>query len=78
MEMVETGVGAALQKTSFSDYRSFNGFQFPTRQRWRSEWGAGGIRIDSIEVNTVKPSAFNPPTELQRGNSGRMSQAGKR
>ena len=78
MEMVETGVGPALQKSSFGDYRKFGGFQFPTRQGWQSEWGVGEVRFDSIEVNTVKPSAFTRPAELQPGNSGRMSPAGKR
>ena len=78
MEMVEIEAGPFLQKTSFGDYRAFGGFQFPTRQDWQSEWGVGGVRLDSIEVNTVKPSAFEPPTELLPGNSGRMSQLGKR
>ena len=78
MEMVEIEAGPFLQKTSFGDYRAFGGFQFPTRQDWQSEWGAGGIRIGSIEVNKVKPSAFEPPTELQPGNSARMTQLGKR
>ena len=75
---METGLGPALQKSSFGDYRAFGGFQFPTRQGWQSEWGAGGIRIGLIEVNTVKSSAFKLLTELQPGNSARMSQSGKR
>ena len=66
MATVETLFGPNLVKCTFGDYREFGGFTFPMRQGYESQWGIGSVQYDSMELNTVTPSAFKLPAELQR------------
>jgi len=56
--------GPVWVRMSLMEYRKFAAFQFPTRYRCRTEDNEWVIRINSVQVNCVTNSAFNPPAGL--------------
>ncbi len=40
-------------KSTFSDYRAFDGFLMPTRFTSQADWGGSSFQISSLEINTV-------------------------
>lgn len=45
--------GSGWEITTFSDYRSFDGFLMPMRGEWRDDSGGGSLQFSSMEINTV-------------------------
>jgi CubicO group peptidase (beta-lactamase class C family) len=46
---------------SFTEYRKFAGFRFPTRCRFRLEESEWVVRLNSVQVNCVNGSVFKMP-----------------
>ena len=40
-------------KTTFSDYRAFDGFLMPMRIATQGDWGSDSLQFSSLEINTV-------------------------
>ncbi len=50
---------------TYSDYRTFDGFSFPTLIHARSQRTDALLRINSIRANGVKSSVFHVPAEMK-------------
>ena len=50
----ETQGGSSWGKTTFTNYRAFDGFLMPTHIVWQDETGSYLLQFDSVEINTVK------------------------
>ncbi|HEV2437062.1 MAG TPA: linear amide C-N hydrolase [Verrucomicrobiae bacterium] len=58
--------GSGWLKTTFGDYRAFDGFLMPTRIVSQGEAGTYPVQFSSLEVNTVKDRDLRMATKVAR------------
>jgi hypothetical protein len=58
--------GSSWAKSTFDDYRAFDGFLMPTRIAWQDETGNYALQFSSLEINTVKERDLLMATKATR------------